>query len=148
MAGQEVRTRILEGAYACVARSGLAKTTVEGAAREAGLSRATVYRHFPGGKDELLAGVVADAQLVAEQHAGDLGAQFLQAFGAARRQHHLGASLGKHLGEAGAESARCAGDHRDLAFEIKFDTHNFLLELFCLDVHGDEAAKITGKACY
>jgi len=53
-----VRTRILEAAYACVARSGLAKTTVENAAREAGLSRATVYRHFPGGKDELLAGVV------------------------------------------------------------------------------------------
>ena len=58
MAGQDVRTRILEAAYACVARWGLAKTTVEDAAREAGLSRATVYRHFPGGKDELLAGVV------------------------------------------------------------------------------------------
>jgi AcrR family transcriptional regulator len=58
VAGPEVRTRILEAAYACVARSGLAKTTVEDAAREAGLSRATVYRHFPGGKDELLAAVV------------------------------------------------------------------------------------------
>jgi len=56
--GGDVRTRILEAAYACVARSGMAKTTVEAAAREAGLSRATVYRHFPGGKDELLAGVV------------------------------------------------------------------------------------------
>lgn len=53
-----MRTRILEAAYACVARWGLAKTTVDDAAREAGLSRATVYRHFPGGKDELLAGVV------------------------------------------------------------------------------------------
>jgi AcrR family transcriptional regulator len=58
VAGQDVRTRILEAAYACVARSGLAKTTVEDAAREAGLSRATVYRHFRGGKDELLAAVV------------------------------------------------------------------------------------------
>ena len=54
-----MRTRILEAAYACVARSGMAKTTIEDAAREAGLSRATVYRHFPGGKDELLAGVVS-----------------------------------------------------------------------------------------
>ncbi len=53
-----MRTRILEAAYACVARWGLAKTSVEDAAREAGVSRATVYRHFPGGKDELLAGVV------------------------------------------------------------------------------------------
>ena len=53
-----MRTRILEAAYACVARWGLAKTTVDAAAKEAGLSRATLYRHFPGGKDELLAAVV------------------------------------------------------------------------------------------
>jgi AcrR family transcriptional regulator len=58
VAGPDARTRILEAAYACVARWGLAKTTVEDTAREAGLSRATVYRHFPGGKDELLARVV------------------------------------------------------------------------------------------
>ena len=48
------RERILEGAYACVARYGISKTTVEDVAREARLSRATVYRHFPGGKDELI----------------------------------------------------------------------------------------------
>ena len=58
MAAPDARTRILEAAYACVARWGMAKTSVEDAAREAGVSRATVYRHFPGGKDELLAGVV------------------------------------------------------------------------------------------
>lgn len=48
------RERILEAAYACVARYGISKTTVEDVAREARLSRATVYRHFPGGKDELV----------------------------------------------------------------------------------------------
>ncbi|HZQ28623.1 MAG TPA: TetR/AcrR family transcriptional regulator [Acidimicrobiales bacterium] len=48
------RERILEATYACVARYGISKTTVEDAAREARLSRATVYRHFPGGKDELI----------------------------------------------------------------------------------------------
>ena len=32
----------------------MAKTTVEDVAREAKVSRATVYRHFPGGRDELL----------------------------------------------------------------------------------------------
>jgi AcrR family transcriptional regulator len=53
------RVRILEAAYACVARSGLARTTVDATAREAGLSRATVYRWFPGGRDELLREVVA-----------------------------------------------------------------------------------------
>ena len=54
-----VRERILEATYACIARAGLAKTTMEDAAREAGLSRATVYRHFPGGRDELVREVIA-----------------------------------------------------------------------------------------
>src|SRR3954471_20217374 len=53
------RDRILEATYACVARYGLAKTTVEDTAREAGLSRATVYRYFPGGKDQLVREVIA-----------------------------------------------------------------------------------------
>jgi AcrR family transcriptional regulator len=53
------RTKILEATYACIARSGLGKTTLEDAAREAGVSRATVYRHFPGGRDQLLREVIA-----------------------------------------------------------------------------------------
>lgn len=53
------RQRILQATYDCVARWGLGKTTVEDAAREAGLSRATVYRYFPGGRDELIDAVVA-----------------------------------------------------------------------------------------
>jgi AcrR family transcriptional regulator len=53
------RERILEATYACVARWGLAKTTVEDVAREAGISRATVYRTFPGGRDELISAVVS-----------------------------------------------------------------------------------------
>jgi AcrR family transcriptional regulator len=54
-----VRERILEATYACIARSGLDRTTVEDAAREAGVSRATVYRWFPGGRDELLNDTIA-----------------------------------------------------------------------------------------
>jgi AcrR family transcriptional regulator len=57
------RQHILEAAYACVARKGIAKTTVEDAAREAGVSRATVYRTFPGGRQELINAVVAWATL-------------------------------------------------------------------------------------
>ena len=53
------RERLLEAAYACVARYGLAKTTMEDVAREAKLSRATLYRYFPGGKDQLVAEVVS-----------------------------------------------------------------------------------------
>ena len=53
------RQRILEATNACVAGWRLSKTTVEDAAREAGLSRATVYRYFPGGRDELIDAVVS-----------------------------------------------------------------------------------------
>lgn len=53
------RERILEAAYACFARFGLGKTTVEDVVKESGVSRATIYRAFPGGKDELLREVVA-----------------------------------------------------------------------------------------
>jgi AcrR family transcriptional regulator len=57
--GPGPRPRIVQAAYECVARWGFSKTTVEDAAREAGVSRATLYRYFPGGRDELLAAVVA-----------------------------------------------------------------------------------------
>jgi AcrR family transcriptional regulator len=46
--------RILDAALQCCARWGLAKTTLDDIAREAGVSRATVYRLFPGGKDVVL----------------------------------------------------------------------------------------------
>jgi AcrR family transcriptional regulator len=51
---EPTRERLLAATLACVARYGIGKTTVEDVAREARLSRATVYRHFPGGKDELI----------------------------------------------------------------------------------------------
>ena len=55
----DTRQRIVEATYACVARRGLAKTTVEDAAREASVSRATIYRAFPGGREELINAVVS-----------------------------------------------------------------------------------------
>jgi AcrR family transcriptional regulator len=56
------RARIVGAALRCLARWGLAKTTVEDVAREAGCSRATLYRAFPGGKDAVFT-AVADAEL-------------------------------------------------------------------------------------
>ena len=53
------RERVLAGTFECIARVGIAKTTMEDAARAAGVSRATVYRLFPGGRDELLRETVA-----------------------------------------------------------------------------------------
>ena len=49
---------MIDGALACIARQGVAKTTLDDVARQAGCSRATVYRAFPGGKDGVLAAVV------------------------------------------------------------------------------------------
>lgn len=52
------RVRLVDGALRCLARQGIAKTTVDEIAREAGLSRATAYRAFPRGKEDILAAVV------------------------------------------------------------------------------------------
>jgi AcrR family transcriptional regulator len=45
--------RVLDAAKTCMERFGFAKTTVDDIASEAGISRATLYRLFPGGKDVL-----------------------------------------------------------------------------------------------
>jgi AcrR family transcriptional regulator len=59
---------LIDAALRCIARWGVAKTTLEDVAREARSSRATVYRTFPGGKDALFA-AVADRELTRlEQH--------------------------------------------------------------------------------
>ncbi|MEY2472825.1 MAG: hypothetical protein QOK28_2154 [Actinomycetota bacterium] len=50
---------IVDATLRCVARWGLAKTTLDDVAREAGLSRATLYRTVPGGKENLMALVSA-----------------------------------------------------------------------------------------
>jgi AcrR family transcriptional regulator len=50
---------VLAGTYECIARVGIGKTTVEDVARASGVSRATIYRLFPGGRDELLRDTVA-----------------------------------------------------------------------------------------
>jgi AcrR family transcriptional regulator len=52
------RVRIIDATLACLARHGTLKTTVDDIARQASVSRATVYRVFPGGRDEILAAVV------------------------------------------------------------------------------------------
>jgi AcrR family transcriptional regulator len=55
----ETREALIAAAYACIARQGLAKTSIGDVAGQAGVVRATVYRHFPGGRDELIAEVVS-----------------------------------------------------------------------------------------
>src|SRR5918996_2010567 len=50
----EPRERVLAATYACVARFGMGKTTIDDVVKESGASRASIYRLFPGGKDQLL----------------------------------------------------------------------------------------------
>ncbi|MDE0802870.1 MAG: helix-turn-helix domain containing protein [Acidimicrobiales bacterium] len=52
------RDRLIDAAERCFTRFGAAKTTLEDIASEAGVSRATVYRYFDGGRDEIVLGVV------------------------------------------------------------------------------------------
>lgn len=61
---------LLDAAACCIARWGVAKTTAADIAAEAGCSRATLYRRFPGGKDQWL-------QAVVEREAGDVVAEVL-----------------------------------------------------------------------
>jgi AcrR family transcriptional regulator len=56
--GASQRVRLADAALHCIARQGIAKTTLDDVARAAGCSRATVYRVFPGGKDGLVSAVV------------------------------------------------------------------------------------------
>src|SRR5205085_11795733 len=53
----EVTAKVVEGALRAIARFGLTKLTVDDVAREAGISRATLYRYFPG-RGAVLAAVV------------------------------------------------------------------------------------------
>ena len=48
------RVAIVDAALACVAARGLKATTVDDVARAAGMSRATLYRTLPGGRDDVI----------------------------------------------------------------------------------------------
>ena len=88
----ELRERVLRAALDCIAQDGLAATSVEDVARRAEVGRATIYRHFPGGREQLLSETVTWE--VARFFAGieaaiadapDLAARFEQAFVAGDR---------------------------------------------------------------
>ena len=59
MESPSVRERVLEGGLLSIGRHGLARTTVDDVAQASGVSRATIYRHFPGGRDQIVRDTVA-----------------------------------------------------------------------------------------
>lgn len=79
----DARDRLVDAAEACFTRFGVAKTTLEDIATEAGVSRATVYRYFEGGRDEIILGVVLRE-----------GREFLESLGRrVRREQTLGDAI-------------------------------------------------------
>ncbi len=79
----DARNRLIDAAEACFTRFGVAKTTLEDIATEAGVSRATVYRYFEGGRDEIILGVVLRE-----------GKEFLEALGRrVQREDTLGDAI-------------------------------------------------------
>ena len=69
LANVGIRDALADAALRCVARWGLTKTTLEDVAREAGLSRATVYRALPGGGKDALFAALAERELTRLTHA-------------------------------------------------------------------------------
>jgi AcrR family transcriptional regulator len=52
------RTRVLAGAYACIAGAATTRVTIDDIAKASGVSRASIYRWFPGGRDEVIRAAV------------------------------------------------------------------------------------------
>jgi AcrR family transcriptional regulator len=108
----EPQTRVVAAALRCVAKWGINKTTLEDVAREAGLSRATVYRVAPGGKDSLF-------ELVA---AAELNRFFLALDAAVRDLDDLEDVLVAGVNTA----ARQLGEHAALKFMIEHEPDQIL----------------------
>lgn len=54
MAPPDQRDRVLAAVVEVVGRTGIARLTVDEVARQAGVGRASVYRWFPGGREQLI----------------------------------------------------------------------------------------------
>lgn len=59
---ESTRARILDAAFECASRFGLGRTTMADVAREARLSRQSLYRYFPSRHDLILALVLREEQ--------------------------------------------------------------------------------------
>ena len=99
--------RILTATLHCLGRWGTAKTTLDDVAKEAGCSRATVYRTFPGGKDALF--------LVAAER------ELLQALSALAATAHAAPSLADLLADVLSDGVRAIQQHRVLQYLLEHE---------------------------
>lgn len=81
------RVRLVEAAERCFERFGVSKTTVEDIATAAAVSRATVYRYFEGGRDQ----IVLEVLLRESQRLSDEVTAII------RRHDTVGAAIGDGL---------------------------------------------------
>lgn len=126
MVDPTVEDRVIDAALECFGRWGIAKTTAEDIGREAGVSRATVYRSFPGGKGAILHAVgqreigrLMGAVLDAVDGADDLEALLVGGIVAAStelRDHHALNFLIRH--EPEAVLPYLAFDRLDVALDL------------------------------
>ncbi|MEI2638163.1 MAG: TetR/AcrR family transcriptional regulator [Microthrixaceae bacterium] len=58
MSGQDSRTRIMAATVRCAAEQGVRGFSLEDVAAAASLSRTTIYRYFPDGRDQLLSDTI------------------------------------------------------------------------------------------
>jgi AcrR family transcriptional regulator len=102
--------RVLDAARTCCERWGMAKTTIDDIAAEAGLSRATLYRLFPGGRDVLFETLrqqqtdhffeeLADHIAVATSYEDVLARVIAEATQQMRHDNHLQLMLASRPGE-------------------------------------------------
>jgi AcrR family transcriptional regulator len=98
------RVRIVDATLRRMATHGVRKTTLDDVAREAGISRATLYRAFPGGKEAVLAAVVETET-----------ARFFSALAVAMGEAH---DLEDVLVAGMVEAARRLSGHRALAYLV------------------------------
>jgi AcrR family transcriptional regulator len=101
------RVRIVDAMLACLARDGAHKSTLDEVAKEAGLSRATLYRQFPGGKEAVTAAVV-------ETEAARFSSALAVAMGEAR-------NLEEALVSGIVEAARRIGEHAVLRYLLEHE---------------------------
>ncbi len=106
-----LESRVLDAAKACCERFGFAKLSIDDVAADAGVSRATIYRLYPGGKDVLLDALRVREldEFFADLRAGVEGANTLEdllvrtvvtATRELRADHHLAVMLAAEPGEA------------------------------------------------
>lgn len=111
----EVRERVLAAAIDCVAERGMGKLRVDDVARRAGVGRATLYRYFPGGRD----------QLVSEAITWEVGRFFSSLAAEVADAPDLRARLEQGLMFA----HRAMADHQALATVLEADREQFLPRL-------------------